>query len=84
MVSGIACAYIIVLNVIYCFPYAMPVDAQSMNYSVVIVGGLTIALTAWYFWKRTRGYVGPRVVLEAVDHEVERVRDFGVERGSCS
>ena len=72
-VSGTACAYIISFNVIFCFPYAMPVDAQSMNYSCVMVGGLTIILTAWYFWKRTRGYVGPRVALEAVNNEVARV-----------
>ena len=75
VVPGIACAYIVVFNVVYCFPFAMPVNAQSMNYSVVMAGGLTIILTAWYFWKRTRGYVGPRVVLEAVDHEVEIRRD---------
>ena len=72
IIPGIACAYIIVFNVIYCFPYALPVDAASMNYSCLMVGGLTIILTAWYLWKRTRGYVGPRVVLEAADNEAAR------------
>ena len=62
---GIASAYIVVFNVIYCFPYALPVNAQNMNYSCLMAGGLTIFVSAWYLWKRDHGYVGPRVVLEA-------------------
>lgn len=31
IVTGTACAYIIVFNVIFCFPYALPVDAASMK-----------------------------------------------------
>lgn len=66
-VMGLACAYIIVFNVIYCFPYALPVNAQTMNYSCLMSGGLTIFVLVWYLWKRTHGYVGPRVILEAND-----------------
>jgi choline transport protein len=66
-VMGTACAYIIVFNVIYCFPYALPVNAQTMNYSCLMSGGMTIFVSVWYLWKRTHGYVGPRVVLEAND-----------------
>jgi choline transport protein len=62
---GVVCAYIIVFNVIYCFPYALPVNAQTMNYSCLMAGGLTIFVSAWYLWKRSHGYVGPRVVLDA-------------------
>ncbi|TKA78029.1 hypothetical protein B0A49_06890, partial [Cryomyces minteri] len=42
VVGGIGCAYIVVFDVIYCFPYAMPVSAASMNYSALIIGGLTM------------------------------------------
>ena len=36
-----------------------------MNWSVVMVGGVTIFMTLWYLWKRTHGYEGPQVALEA-------------------
>ncbi|KAK5001400.1 hypothetical protein LTR16_007991, partial [Cryomyces antarcticus] len=42
VVGGIGCVYIVVFDVIYCFPYAMPVSAASMNYSALITGGLTM------------------------------------------
>jgi len=35
-VSGLACAYILVFNVIYMFPYVYPVDVVSMNYACVM------------------------------------------------
>lgn len=66
-VAGTACTYIIVFNVIYMFPYVYPVDAVSMNYAVVMVGGITILLTLWYLWKRTHGYEGPKVALDGHD-----------------
>jgi choline transport protein len=66
-VMGLACAYIIVFKVIYCSAYALPVNAQTMNYSCLMFGGLIIFVSAWYLWKRTHGYVGPRVVLQAND-----------------
>lgn len=65
LVIGTASAYIIVWNIIFMFPYALPVDAATMNYSVVMSGGITILLGGWYLWKRTRGYVGPRVDMDA-------------------
>jgi choline transport protein len=65
LVIGIACAYIIVFNVIDMFPYSLPVDAVHMNYSSLITGGLTVLIGLWYTWKRNRGYVGPHVLLDA-------------------
>lgn len=71
-VLSIACAYIIVFNVIYMFPYALPLDLDlTMNWSCVMSGGLTIFITLWYLYKRNHGYVGPRVALEA-NNEVKR------------
>ncbi|KAK5123578.1 hypothetical protein LTR85_002616 [Meristemomyces frigidus] len=65
--AGIACAYIIVFDVIYMFPYVYPVDVLTMNYACVMVGGITVLLTAWYIWKRTHGYEGPNVQQDAHD-----------------
>jgi hypothetical protein len=65
LVTGIASAYIIVFNVIYCFPYVRPVNAVNMNYSSLMTGGLTIFVSLLYLWKRNHGYVGPHVLLDA-------------------
>jgi amino acid transporter len=66
-VSTIASGYMLVWIIIYCFPYAVPFDATSMNYSCVIVGGLTIFVAAWYAVIRKRGYEGPRAMLEELE-----------------
>lgn len=49
------------------FPYSLPVDAATMNYACVMVGGITILLSLGYLWKCNHGYVGPQVVLEGRD-----------------
>ena len=71
IITGGASAYIIVFNIIYCFPYALPVDAASMNYSSLMAGGLSIIVGVYYLWKRNHGYEGPRVLME-VEGEVMR------------
>ncbi|CCF42920.1 choline transporter [Colletotrichum higginsianum] len=58
-VNGFACAYMSVWFVIYCFPYALPTDAQSMNYACVIWGGLTAFVALWWFLGARKGYEGP-------------------------
>lgn len=74
-VAGLACAYMIVFNVIYCFPYAKPFDAVSMNYSSLITGGLTIFVAGWWFWIKDKGYVGPGNVI--LDGEVADLEPRG-------
>ncbi|KAF2091304.1 amino acid transporter [Saccharata proteae CBS 121410] len=64
VILSVACAYIAVFVVIFCFPTSMPVSAENMNYACVITGGLTVIVGAWWLWKDKRGYVGPRTVVE--------------------
>ncbi|KKY18208.1 putative choline transport [Phaeomoniella chlamydospora] len=75
LMNFIACAYMIVWIVIYCFPYALPTDAQSMNYASLIVGGFTVLVALWWFFggplKEDR-YTGPRTAGE-VHSKVERL-----------
>jgi amino acid transporter len=74
VIASIACAYMVVFIVIYCFPYAVPFTPQSMNYSSVITGGLTILVAGWWFWIKDRGYVGPGlVVLEGGVADLQRI-----------
>jgi len=51
--------------VIYLFPYSKPVSAENMNWGCVLVGGFTALLSLWYVWKRSHGYIGPMVALDA-------------------
>jgi hypothetical protein len=53
----------IVWFVIYCFPYYLPTDAQTMNYAVLIWGGFTVFVAAWWFLGARKGYQGPPMVV---------------------
>ncbi|KAM5356903.1 hypothetical protein ACJ41O_003549 [Fusarium nematophilum] len=59
VINGIACAYMITWGIIYCFPYALPTNAQSMNYTCLIWGGLTTLVGVWWFGSARKGYQGP-------------------------
>lgn len=62
VMSGIACTYMIVFFVIFCFPYYLPTSGKTMNYSSLIFGGLTIFVTAWYLLGGRKGYTGPLAI----------------------
>jgi choline transport protein len=60
VINGIACTYMIVWFVIYSFPYALPTNAQSMNYACLIWGGLSIFVGLWWLFGASKGgYQGP-------------------------
>jgi len=61
IVNGVACLYILTFIAIFCFPFAMPVDAKTMNYTCLITGGLSVFIAMFWFW-RQEGYVGPHFV----------------------
>ena len=61
VVNGLTCLYIAAFVVIFCFPFALPVDAQTMNYTSLITGGLTVFVGCFWFWKQ-KDYEGPHFV----------------------
>jgi choline transport protein len=71
-VASVASAYMCVWIVIYCFPFAVPFTAQTMNYTSAMTGGCTILLAGWYLWIRERGYVGPRALVEEAERRLAR------------
>lgn len=82
-VAGTASAYMCAFIVIYCFPYAVPFTAASMNYSCLITGGLSIFVAAWWFYIKDRGYIGPAGMIEEVERRLsvgESVGRVGVEK----
>ena len=61
----VACLYIVVSFVIYCFPYSLPTSAQSMNYTSVITCGCTFLVAIWWLIHGRGNYVGPQIELYA-------------------
>ena len=61
IVNAVSCLYIAAFIIIFCFPFALPTDAATMNYASLITGGLTIFVAAFWFW-RQKDYVGPQQV----------------------
>ncbi|KAI0134052.1 amino acid/polyamine transporter I [Xylariales sp. AK1849] len=59
ILNAIACGYMIVWFVIYCFPFALPVDATTMNYASLLWGSSTVFLLVWWFLGARKGYEGP-------------------------
>ncbi|KAJ5925910.1 hypothetical protein N7454_007420 [Penicillium verhagenii] len=59
IINVLSCVYILAFVVIFCFPYALPVDAASMNYASLLTGGLTIFVGIWWF-VRQGAYEGPK------------------------
>ncbi|PQE26853.1 hypothetical protein CJF31_00003568 [Rutstroemia sp. NJR-2017a BVV2] len=74
-VNIISCLYIIVFVVIFCFPYTVPFDASTMNYSSLITGGLSVFAGVWWCIQGGK-YVGPMIDLRAV--ELERNTSFNM------
>ncbi|KAG9237800.1 putative choline transport protein [Amylocarpus encephaloides] len=62
-INIMACLYIVVLVIIFCFPYSLPVTAVNMNYACLITGAISISAAAWWAVKGG-SYVGPKVLLE--------------------
>ncbi|KKY15462.1 putative choline transporter [Diplodia seriata] len=49
VVNAVAVAWLVFAIVFFSFPYVMPVDAESMNYTCVCVGGIGIIALTWWF-----------------------------------
>lgn len=62
VVNIVTCLFIIAFDIIFCFPYALPVGAKSMNYASLMTGGFAIFVAAWWFVRQS-AYVGPRKML---------------------
>lgn len=63
--NAYACMYMIFVIFWSVWPPATPVDYQSMNYSVVVTGGVVIFSIVWYYIRGRKEYSGP-----VIDDEV--------------
>ena len=66
-INSIAVVWVLLLDVLYCFPTAVPVTSESMNYvSVVSVGLVGFVITLWMTSKRST-FTGPKVNMEELN-----------------
>jgi choline transport protein len=81
IMNGIACAYMMVWFVIYCFPYYLPTNAATMNYAALIWGGLTIFVIAWWFIG-AKNYKGPQTIggIHSAAEEIKKVEEIRTAR----
>lgn len=69
--NAYACVYMIFVIFWSVWPPATPVQADTMNYSVVVTGGVMILSAIWYFVRAKKVYKGP-IVDDDVAAVVER------------
>lgn len=61
VINGIAVITIIFFNIIFCFPYSLPVAVATMNYNAVVLVGVAFLTTVWWFVHAARNYEGPKL-----------------------
>lgn len=66
-IAAVACLWICFITVVFCLPTANPVSSETLNYTVVAVGILSIfAIGSWVLWAR-HWFTGPAAeVAEAM------------------
>ncbi|EMC93695.1 hypothetical protein BAUCODRAFT_251202 [Baudoinia panamericana UAMH 10762] len=70
--NAYACCYMVFVIFFSCWPPATPVTASTMNYSVVVTGGVMILSVIWYYVRAKDVYKGP-----LIDEEVAAIMRVG-------
>ena len=70
--NAYACVYMVFVIFWSVWPPVTPVDAQTMNYSVVVTGGVIIFSIIWYHVRGKKEYQGP-----LIDDEVAAIMRVG-------
>ncbi|THG97922.1 hypothetical protein EW026_g4164 [Hermanssonia centrifuga] len=72
-VNAMAVLLTILFDIIFCFPYSLPVTTPTMNYTSVIIIGYIILVTIWWFVHGGQ-YAGPHIPhLEEAGKRVKEV-----------
>ncbi|KAH7146334.1 amino acid/polyamine transporter I [Dactylonectria macrodidyma] len=58
-VNGLAVLFIVLFDIFFCFPLALPFDATTMNYNSVILCGVIFITAVWWLIHATKHYPGP-------------------------
>jgi choline transport protein len=66
-VNATAVTWVIFLDIIYCFPTAMPVTPQNMNFVSVVTIGLTLFVLGLWFTSKRGKFVGPKINMAELE-----------------
>ncbi|MCJ1417718.1 hypothetical protein MMC32_004063 [Xylographa parallela] len=69
-VNAVSVILIIFFNIMFCFPYSFPPLVATMNYNSVILVGVLVITTAWWFAHARKHYPGPKLTSLYVDGKV--------------
>ncbi|KAK3168516.1 hypothetical protein OEA41_004964 [Lepraria neglecta] len=81
-INGIAVLLVIFFNIMFCFPYVYPATKSTMNYNSVILVGVVVLATMWWFIHARRNYPGPKLshlYVEGKIVELPREKDEHTE-----
>lgn len=81
-VNGTAVAWVVFLDVLYCFPTVRPVTAQNMSYVTVVVTGLLSFVVILWFTTKRGTFTGPQINVELMNERRQAALDanlVGVE-----
>jgi amino acid transporter len=72
-INIITVAWITFSIVLFCFPVAIPVTPQTMNYASVVFMGFATIATIWYVVNARKHYHGPQInrLHTAPDHDAD-------------
>lgn len=66
-VNGFAVAWVVFLDVLYCFPTVRPVTPQNMSYVTVVVSGLLAFVVIFWFTGKKGKFAGPHINLDLMN-----------------
>lgn len=72
VVNILAVLFIILFNIMYCFPYALPTTVATMNYNSVILVGVVVIAAIWWFAYAARHYEQPKVAILLAEADIRR------------
>ncbi|KAF5025869.1 hypothetical protein F66182_2051 [Fusarium sp. NRRL 66182] len=67
LINGISVAWVVFLDILYCFPTAMPVTPENMSYVSVVCTGLVGFVIALWFATKRGTFTGPKIDLELLN-----------------
>lgn len=73
-VNAVACVLILFFDVMFCFPYALPAEAATMNYNSVILVGVVLVVAALWVGYGMWNYERPKVAYIYDDKSIAEQR----------
>lgn len=52
LVNGVTVGWLLFAVIFFSFPYSMPVEVTNMNYTCVVIGGLTVLIMVWWLFSK--------------------------------